>query len=192
MSGPFDSMTDEQLAFRAQNGCDQAAGCLIARYLPMAAARAAGCFGPGLEQDDLIQEGLLGLWSAVRSYDPQKGASFSTFAFQCVANRINSAVRTSLSPRQAPLRDYMSISQDREGQAMQLPDLDDPEASFIEKESQQLRSRKMRQLLSAREWSVLERYLKGETYQEISEHLGISAKAVDNALQRVRHKLQNS
>jgi len=192
MSNLLDSMTDEQLAIQAQNGSDQAAGCLIARYLPMAAARAAGFFGPGLEQDDLVQEGLLGLWSAVKSYDPQRGASFSTFAAQCVVNRISSAVRTALSPRQAPLRDYMSISQDQDGQAMQLPNRDDPEATFIEKESQQLRSHKMQRLLSSREWSVLERYLKGESYQEISEHLGISAKAVDNALQRVRHKLQNS
>ena len=161
MGNLLDSMTDEQLASQAQNGSDQAAGCLIARYLPMAAARAVGFFGPGLEQDDLVQEGLLGLWSAVKSFDPQRGASFSTFASQCV------------------------------GQAMQLPDRDDPEAAFIEKESQQLRSRKMQRLLSPREWAVLERYLKGESYQEISEHLGISAKAVDNALQRVRRKLQN-
>ena len=191
MGNLLDSMTDEQLASQAQNGSDQAAGCLIARYLPMAAARAVGFFGPGLEQDDLVQEGLLGLWSAVKSFDPQRGASFSTFASQCVANRISSAVRTALSPRQAPLREYMSISQDEDGQAMQLPDRADPEAAFIEKESQQLRSRKMQRLLSPREWAVLERYLKGESYQEISEHLGISAKAVDNALQRVRRKLQN-
>ena len=75
---------------------------------------------------------------------------------------------------------------------MQLPDRDNPEAAFIEKESQQLRNRKMQRLLSPREWAVLEQYLKGESYQEISEHLGISAKAVDNALQRVRRKLQNS
>jgi RNA polymerase sporulation-specific sigma factor len=191
MSNLFDSMTDEQLACQAQNGSDQAAGCLIARYLPMATARASGFFGPGLEQDDLIQEGLLGLWNAVKSYDPQRGASFSTFASYCVVNRISSAVRTALSPRQSPLRDYMSISQDEEGQAVELPDGEDPETTFIEKESRQLRSRKMQRLLTSREWSVLERYLKGETYQEISERLNVSTKTVDNTLYRVRRKLQN-
>ena len=190
MSDPFDCKTDEELAGLAQNGSDQAAGCLIARYLPMAAARAAGYFGPGLEQDDLVQEGLLGLWSAVRNYDPQKEASFAAFASQCVANRIYSAIRQALSPRQSPLRDYMSISQDEERQTMQLPDGEGPEASFIRKEDQELRNRRMQRLLSPREWAVLEQYLKGDTYQEISEHLHISPKAVDNALQRVRRKLQ--
>ncbi|MBR5559655.1 MAG: sigma-70 family RNA polymerase sigma factor [Oscillospiraceae bacterium] len=190
MSDPFDRMTDEQLAQQAQNGCDRAAGCLIARYLPMAASRAAGYFGPGLEQQDFVQEGLLGLWSAVRNYDPQRGASFSTFADQCVVNRIHSAVRTALSPRQAPLSDYVSISQDEEGQAVQLPGAENPEVTFIQEEDRQLRNRKMRRLLSLREWEVLEQYLKGKSYQEISEHLGVTPKAVDNALQRVRRKLQ--
>ena len=192
MSDPFDRMTDEELAQQAQNGSDQAAGCLIARYLPMAASRAAGYFGPGLEHQDFVQEGLLGLWNAVRSYDPCRGAAFSTYAEQCVTNRICSAVRSSLSPRQAPLRDYVSISEDEDGQAVQLPEAEDPEAAYIKEEDRRLRDRKMRQLLSVREWSVLEQYLKGKSYQEISEHLGITPKAVDNALQRVRRKLQSA
>ena len=192
MSDPFDRMTDEELAEQAQNGSDQAAGSLIARYLSMAAARASGFFGPGLEHQDFVQEGLLGLWNAVRSFDRQRGASFSTYAEQCVANRILSAVRSSLSPRQAPLRDYVSISEDQDGQAVQLPEGEDPEAAYIKEEDRRLRNRKMRQLLSLREWSVLEQYLKGKSYQEISEHLGITPKAVDNALQRVRRKLQSA
>ena len=192
MSEPFDRMTDEELAQQAGAGSDQAAGCLIARYLPMAAARAAGCFGPGLEHQDLVQEGLLGLWSAVRGFDPGRGASFATFAEQCVANRICSAVRRSLSPRQLPLRDYVSISQEAGEYAVQLPAGSDPEDVFIAEEDRRLRSRKMRRLLSQREWLVLEQFLKGKTYQEISEELGITPKAVDNALQRVRRKLQTA
>lgn len=190
MDNQLDRLTDEELSRLSQQGSDEAAGRLIARYLPMAAAKAAGYYGPGLEQDDLLQEGLLGLWNAVRHYDPARGCGFGTFASQCVTNRICSAVRQSLSPRQAPLRDYMSISPDEEGQAVQLPDAEGPEASFIRKEDKELRSRKMRALLSPREQSVLELYLRGNTYQEISEHLSISPKAVDNALQRVRRKLQ--
>ena len=156
MSVPFDRMTDEELAQKAQGGSDQAAGCLIARYLPMAASRAAGYFGPGLEHQDFVQEGLLGLWNAVRSYDPQRGAAFSTYAEQCVVNCIYSAVRSSLSPRQAPLRDYVSISEDEDGQVVQLPQAENPEIAYIKEEDRRLRDRKMRQLLSMREWSVLE------------------------------------
>lgn len=190
MSDPFDRMTDEELAEQAQAGSDRAAGCLIARYLPMAAARAAGCFGPGLEQQDFVQEGLLGLWSAVRSFDRRRGASFSTYAAQCVSNRICSAVRASLSLRQAPLRDYVSISQQGAEGSVQLPGGREPEAAFIEAEDRRLRGRRMSRLLSPKERQVLEQYLLGQTYQEISEQLGITSKAVDNALQRVRRKLQ--
>jgi len=189
MSDPFDRMTDEQLALLAQQGSDQAIGCLIARYLPMAAARAAGYYDLGMEQDDLVQEGLLGLWNAIRSFDAGREVRFSTYAAQCVSNRIRSEVRKALSPRQAPLRNYVTISPEEED-GVGLPQGENPEATFIRKEDRQLRSCRMKSLLSRREWLVLEEFLKGASYQEISEHLCISPKAVDNAMQRVRRKLQ--
>lgn len=189
MSISFDRKTDEQLALLAQQGSEQAVGCLIGRYLPMVSARAVGYYDLGMEQDDLVQEGLLGLWSAIRSFDPDREARFSTYAALCVSNRIRSAVRKALSPCQAPLRNYVAISPEGE-EGVLLPQGENPEAAFIRNEDLELQSRRMKSLLSCREQQVLEGFLKGESYREISRRLGITPKAVDNALQRVRRKLQ--
>lgn len=183
-------IADEELIDQVRKGNDDAIGVIVARYLPLVRHKAAGCYGPGLEQDDLVQEGLIGLLGAIRGYVPGRLVSFATYATQCVTNRIYSAVRLALSPRNSPLRDYMSISPDEQGQEIQLTLGDGPETTFIEKEDTELRNRKMKTLLSQNEQEALKLYLSGHTYQEISNILHTSPKAVDNALQRVRRKLK--
>ncbi len=190
MHTPLDKMSDETLVNLTAEGNNEAAGLLIVRYLPLVRSRATGYYGPGLEIDDLEQEGMMGLWSAVRHYDPLRGGKFSTFAAQCVTNRILSAVKLALSPKNFPLRDYMSISPGEDGQAIQIPCGEQPESSFIDKETTELHDRKMKELLSEYEQQVLGLYLSGHTYREISVSLDSTPKAVDNALQRVRRKLK--
>lgn len=190
MNGLAEHITDEELIDQARGGNDDAVGALITRYLPLVRHKVVGCYGPGLEQDDLVQEGLIGLLGAIRGFDPQRAGSFATYATQCITNRIYSAVRAALSPKHSPLRDYMSISPDAEGQAIQIPSDDGPETSFIKKEDNELRDRRMQTLLSGYEQETLRLYLSGHTYQEISDLLHSSPKAVDNALQRVRRKLK--
>ncbi len=187
---PLDKMSDEELVALAGLGNDEATGLLIARFLPLVRSKATSYYGPGMEPDDLEQEGMMGLWSAVRHYDPTRGGKFSTYATLCVTNRILSAVKSALSLKHSPLRDYMSISPGEDGQNIQIPFGEQPESSFIAKETTELHDRKIKQVLSDYEQQVLELYISGHTYREISQAVRSTPKAVDNALQRVRRKLK--
>lgn len=178
--------SDETLAANARGGDEDATATLVCKYIPLVRSRAASFYGPGLEQDDLVQEGFIGLLKAIRSYDPLRESSFRTFAVLCVTGRMMSAVRASLSSKHSPLRDYRSISQ--EGLAFSA-DVD-PESYFIGKEEAQLLWNQIFTKLSSFERDALRLYLSGHSYREMSLILQASSKSVDNAIQRIRRKLK--
>ena len=152
----------------------------------------------GAETDDLIQEGMIGLFKAIRDYSPDKGAAFSNLATLCIRRQIKTAINTSNRDKHKPLNTYISIyanSDETESDItgdMGLGDSDmNPEAVIIAKEQKSYMEQKIEKELSSLEKKVLRYYLEGIPYSEIAEKIGKKEKSVDNALQRIRIKLSN-
>ena len=162
---------------------------LVASYRPLVHAIASRFYG--MEFDDLVQEGMLGLLSAAKRFDPTQGSSFGSFAALCVQRRMASAV----ARQQGKRRGEISVSQlsPQEEQAFSKAALegDNPENLVILREDVDLWQKRLDAMLSEREGKILGLYLKGWTYQAIAEELGVSVKAVDNGLQRIRCKVRD-
>lgn len=183
--------SDEQLVLSARNGDTEQLAQLIVRFLPDIRAKASRYTPVGLEQEDLIQEGLIGLLQAVKGYDSTRNASFATFASRCILFRILGTVRLFLEQKHLPLNNYLPI--DSAQVLAELSDRDgDPLEAYLKQEEEQLRRQKIKTLLSGLEQETLTLYLNGLSYEEMAQQLGCSTKAVDNALQRVRRKLRGS
>ncbi len=173
-------MTDEQLVLLAQEGDESALNLLVSRMLPVAFACASGYSNAFACREDLAQEGMFGLLSAVRTYSSGRDASFKTYAGVCIKNRIVSAARVS-----SRSKGDLSFGEE------DLPDFDsNPEDMVIAGETRKSLSDFISQELSDFEKSVIRLYLVGNSYKEISEILSTHPKAVDNALQRIRRKLK--
>ncbi len=183
---------DEVLVAKARNGCDDSLAVLIARYLPLISAKARGYEYSFLEKDDLVQEGMIALLKAIRSFVEEKGTSFNTFAVICIDNSIKSAVRSAGRLKHMPLNNYVPLySDDIGGQfydQLSASSAGSPEALVIKKEEYALLKRKIATLLSGFEREILTLYLNGCTYEEMAAKLSVTVKSVDNALQRVRRK----
>ncbi len=185
------SRTDEQLALAAQGGSSDALAQLIPRFLPMIRQKAGRYSFVGLEQDDFVQEGLIGLLSAVQNYDPGRNASFRTFAVLCIQSRMSTCLNRLFSQKHLPLNDYLPI--DSLPQAIEPAQKgSDPLEVYLRQEEEQIRRQKIKTLLSGLEQETLRLYLSGHSYEEIAKLLCCTTKAVDNALQRVRRKLRDS
>lgn len=180
--------TDSQLAAMMDSN-PSAFAELTVRYLSLIRAKAAHFQGAMLEADDLCQEGLMGLLNAARTYDPSAGASFKTYAGICISNRMIVACRTAANRKNIPLRNFVSLN-DEEAAPGLSDKTTDPETVLIDSENLKLMWQHMRNTLTRLEQRVLLFYLAGRSYSEIAAKLGISSKAVDNALQRVRLKLK--
>ncbi len=178
--------TDEVLARDAQQGVQKAADELIRRYRPFVSLIASRYFGASLEPDDIVQEGLIGLVSAVFSYSPDRNASFRTYCSACVTNAIRSAVKADAGKRNSPLNSSVPLEE------LELPDDVSPERIVLADEKEGYIRELIRTRLSPMETAVLRRHLNGDDYRETAKSLGISEKAVDNALQRVRSKLSKA
>lgn len=179
---------DEALVAQAQEGDLESLTQLVKRYMPFVRRRVAAFNPQEADRDDLIQEGLLGFLAAVKAYDPRRGASFKTFCFSCVQNKILAELEMRASQKQRPLRDWLPLED--------LPEAaSDPNSDpFSIVEAQEGRESLLEQAsarLSPLEWNTLTLFLDGLSYQEIGRRLELSSKAVDNALQRVRRKLQD-
>jgi len=190
--------TDEELITDMRNGDKTALDVLMDRYKEMVRSHAMKMFILGGDRDDLIQEGMIGLFGAARDYDGSKGASFSTFANLCVSRQIYKAVQASQRRKNGPLNDYIPIYQSGEnGDRFLLDEVSErvqesPEMAVIERE-------KLRDLLSAldRELTPMERrvcdlYIVGIRGEEAAEVVGTSCKSIDNAMQRVRRKIRRA
>lgn len=172
----FSSMTDEQVVALCRDGEDLIP-VIVSRYAYVVKSKASAMNVDFAEREDIMQEGFLGLISAVRAFNPDKNVSFSTYANRCIFNKMVSA----LPKRENEVFDEPSDSE---------PDNNTPESIFFSKLLSEEVSRIMKESFSDKERKVFKLFLKGESYENIAKTIGVSQKAVDNALQRVRKKLR--
>ncbi|HEX2925765.1 MAG TPA: sigma-70 family RNA polymerase sigma factor [Ruminiclostridium sp.] len=185
----MEEYSDDQLAGLVSDNDSNAFVELAARYFSLIKGKAARYRSSMLDLEDLCQEGLMGLLNAARSYDAKSGASFRTYAGVCINNRIIMACRTAASQKNLPMNNFVSLSDD--DMVMDMADCTtNPETVLIDNENLQQIRRYLEQSLSELEQNVLVLFLGGSCYSEIAEKLGITSKAADNALQRVRLKLK--
>ncbi|WRS28815.1 sigma-70 family RNA polymerase sigma factor [Oscillospiraceae bacterium MB08-C2-2] len=187
------TIADAKLALLAGQGDTQAFDCLLIRYMPLVKRHAARYSNvSGIDPEDFLQEGMLALFKAAKSYDDRFQVQFSTYAFRCIGNSMITAVKKHMKSAHQNTNVYIDISDEqwlsRETASRRIPEL--PEEQFIDMETAQLQQQLMRSLLSDFEWQVLRLYLDGGSYQQIALVLQTTTKAVDNALQRVRRKLK--
>ena len=185
-------MCDEDLALLAQTGCEDASGLLITRCADMIQKQTLRLRSDWIDAEDLAQEGFLGLLSAIRTYRREGGASFRTYASVCIRHRMASALKRFCDTRHIPPSAYLELDS-MDGQEEAVPSVSDgqadPAQTVIQREeTERLRSR-LREILTDLEYEVLMLYLGAYTYGEIAQRLQLSAKTVDNALQRIRRKL---
>ena len=181
---------DGELVERACGGSESAFLALVNRYLPMIRKQVA-VLRRLAEDDDLAQEGLTGLFAAVRTYDPAK-AAFSTYAGVCVRNHLLSVARKWSAARAIPASEIVSIDEGFDDGGILSDERDDPAHLVGKREDEKRLYRKLRDSLSENEYHVLVLYIQNFSYREIGEKTGMTPKAVDNALQRARRKLTST
>ena len=191
-------LEDLQLVMRARNGDGKALDELIRRYQGFVRLKASSYFLAGGDSEDLIQEGLIGLYKAVRDFSPEL-SSFRSFAELCVTRQIITAIKTATRFKHAPLNTYISFSHTSAGQesegdctlgdALPGPSVDDPSVCVISTEELQSLVFTLGSGLSKLEADALKLYLEGESYETMAERLGCDTKTIDNALQRVKRKV---
>jgi RNA polymerase sigma-H factor len=191
-------LADLQLVMRARNGDQKALDELIRRYSGFVRLKASSYFLAGGDAEDLIQEGLIGLYKAVRDFSPDL-SSFRSFAELCVTRQIITAIKTATRYKHAPLNTYVSFSHTPAGQesdgdctlgdALPGPSVDDPSVCVISTEELQSLVFTLGSGLSKLEADALKLYLEGESYETMAERLGCDTKTIDNALQRVKRKV---
>ena len=196
----YDRMTDEQLLCDYKNGNQEIMDYLMVKYKSMVRKKARAMYLLGGENEDLIQEGMIGLIKAVRDFDVTQKTSFSSFAELCVSRQMDSAIEASNRKKHLPLNSYVSLYEDSEqvGEGRSLPLIDtiesskenDPEVLYFGKEYTEAFAEQLKELLSPLENHVLYLHLMGTDYRTIAELLGKSPKSVDNALQRIKTKAQ--
>ncbi|MGI6070254.1 MAG: sigma-70 family RNA polymerase sigma factor [Blautia sp.] len=186
----YEEYSDEELIRLLRGGEEEISEYLVEKYKDMVRKEARAMYLIGGETDDLIQEGMIGLFKAVRDYEPDKEASFRTFAKICVDRQIYNAIQGSNRQKHQPLNSYVSLSS--EDEEVHLGELLErsPESIVIDRENVQDTERQIHQCLSKFENQVLSYYLKGYGYVKIGELLGRSPKSIDNALQRIRGKVK--
>ena len=175
--------SDEELCCLAASGDRDAEEVLVKRYLRMVRVCARPYFLAGGDSEDLIQEATFGLLKAIREFAPGHDAKFKTFAEVCIRNRIRSAVATASRSKHAPLNDSVPFDSPMLGTGAS------PEELYISREEEAERLTRLDQKLSPLERKILELFLHGLSYREISEQVGRPAKSVDNAIQRIRRKV---
>ena len=196
----FEKMSENDIINLAQNKEDSAMEYLLEKYKPLVRQKTRKLFLIDGDKDDLIQEGMIGLFKAVRDYQVGKDAAFRTFADLCISRQLYSAIKKSNRLKNQPLNSYVSIYSDEFSDADELAgdrtvissgsdNIANPEAIMIDRENAIDMQNKMFDKLSKMEREVLKRYLEGMTYQEIAADMEKSPKSIDNALQRIKGKI---
>lgn len=191
-------LTDEQLIARIREGDDEAERLLYERYKQLVRSRAHSYFLIGADHEDLVQEGMLGLYKAVCEYDESKTASFKSFAELCITRQILSAIKNATRKKHTPLNHYVSLNRSPIEEAEDLTLLDamrslrvaDPEDVLIGRENFEQMVLYLEKALSSMERRVLGLYLDGLSYPQIAARIEKPLKSVDNAMQRVKHKME--
>ncbi|MBS4536864.1 RNA polymerase sporulation sigma factor SigH [Clostridium sp. D2Q-11] len=193
-------MEDEEIVKKAKDGDAQALEYLIKKYKNFVRAKARSYFLIGADKEDIIQEGMIGLYKAVRDFREDKLASFRAFAELCITRQIITAIKTATRQKHIPLNSYVSLNkpiydEDSDRTLMDVlsgAKITDPEELIISREELNRMEAKIGEILSDLEWEVLMSYLQGKSYQEIAVDLERHVKSIDNALQRVKRKLERS
>ncbi len=194
----IDRISDEDLIEHVRSGDGSALDLLIERYKAFVRAKARSYFLIGADREDIVQEGMIGLYKAIRDFRDDKLASFKAFAELCVTRQIITAIKTATRQKHVPLNSYISLDKpiyDEESERTLLDIISgavvaDPEELMIHREEFDAIEIQMKELLSELERDVLILYLDGRSYQEIAEDLSRHVKSIDNALQRVKRKLE--
>jgi RNA polymerase sporulation-specific sigma factor len=198
ISLPLAELGDEDLVFRFQQGDVDALNVLLERYRRFARSKSRTYFLVGADSDDIEQEGLIGLYKAARDFRADRQASFRAFAELCVTRQVITAVKAATRQKHQPLNQYVSISGVRGGDDAgehSVEDLlddhraSDPAEEVVSRERMDTMRQSMADMLSGLEVDVLRLYVAGKSYQEIGAHLGRHVKSIDNALQRIKRKL---
>lgn len=191
-------MCDEEIVELAQEGNRYATEFLVDKYKNFVRAKARSYFLIGADKEDIIQEGMIGLFKAIRDYKLDKLTSFRAFAELCITRQIITAIKTATRQKHIPLNSYVSLNKpiyDEESDrtlmdVLSTAKITNPEEIVISREEFIFIEKKMGEILSSLEWKVLMAYLEGKSYQEISVELKRHVKSIDNALQRVKRKLE--
>ncbi len=194
----YSSAVDEELIMEAKAGDDKALEYLINKYKKFVRAKARTYFLIGADREDIIQEGMIGLYKAIRDFRGDKLSSFRAFAELCITRQIITAIKTATRQKHIPLNSYISLNKpvfDEESDRTLMDmineeNVSDPEEMMISREEFAGIELKMNEILSNLEWEVLSKYLQGRSYQEIAKELNRHVKSIDNALQRVKRKLE--
>ncbi|MCI8622137.1 MAG: sigma-70 family RNA polymerase sigma factor [Provencibacterium sp.] len=185
----YHTQTDPELIQLIRKGDELAFGCLCARYLSLCRLVARRYSGLGLEEEDLAQEGMVGLIEATRRFDPCKQVPFEAYARKCISSKILSALDALSAQKRKANLDSLPLDEQQDAPGLHIPS---PDELFIESEEVQKRSEQILSLLSPSESDTLRLYLRGCSYAQIAAQLGLPQKSVDNALQRVRRKLRSA
>ena len=191
------NISDEKLAAMAQNHNSGAEEFLIGKYKGLVRLKSRSYFLIGADREDVMQEGMIGLFKAIRDFDASKTASFMTFADMCITRQIISAIKSATSKKHIPLNSYVSLSKpDDDSMHFHVGIVSDsktcasPEEILISQESKNMMEINLAEKLSSLEFQVLSLYLQGLTYQEIAQIIDRGEKSVDNAIQRIRKKVE--
>jgi RNA polymerase sporulation-specific sigma factor len=190
---------DEDLVALYHDGEQDAVDVLLVRYRGFARSKARSYFLVGADKEDIVQEGMIGLYKAIRDYVPDREASFRSFAELCVTRQIITAVKTATRQKHGPLNTYVSLSkpiggEDDPDRTLQdvLENVRAPDPAELVIGTEELRSMKLAfgEILSDFETEVLHMYVEGKSYQEIAAHLDRHVKSIDNAIQRIKRKVE--
>ncbi len=198
MQRQFEQMEDEEIAFLAQQGDEDASAFLLNKYKNFVRSKAHSYFLVGADHEDIVQEGMIGLFKAIRDFRPDKLASFHAFAEICITRQIITAIKTATRQKHIPLNSYISLNKPIYEDESERTLMDvitgsralDPEELLIGQESMSRIESRIDEVLSPLERRVLDAYLDGKSYQEIAAMQGRHVKSIDNALQRVKRKLE--
>lgn len=194
----FEFLEDEYVVSLARNGDQEALEYLISKYKKFVRVKSRSYFLIGADREDIIQEGMIGLYKAIRDFRAEKLSSFRAFAELCVTRQIITAIKTATRQKHIPLNSYISLNKpiyDEESDrtlidVLSTNKITNPEDIIISREEFFFIEKKMGEILSSLEWKVLMAYLEGKSYQEIAVELKRHVKSIDNALQRVKRKLE--
>ena len=198
LSEDYAHMTDEEVVHLCQQGDSLAQEYVFNKYKNFVRSKARSYFLIGADHEDIVQEGMIGLYKAIRDYRPDKLSSFRAFAELCITRQIITAIKTATRQKHIPLNSYVSLNKplyDEESDRTLLDVIiegraSNPEELIIGQEDLSSSHAKIDEVLSSLEQEVLRSYLDGKSYQEIADNLGRHVKSIDNALQRVKRKLE--
>jgi RNA polymerase sporulation-specific sigma factor len=196
----YHELVDEELVDHAKGGDDRAAEFLIGKYRNFVRVKAKAYFLIGADREDIIQEGMIGLYKAIRDFRRDKLSSFRAFAELCITRQIITAIKTATRQKHIPLNSYISLNKpiyDEDSDRTLLDvissiKVSDPEELVINQEASATMRERIRKNLSELECKVLTAYLEGKSYQEMANELNRHVKSIDNALQRVKRKLERN